>query len=49
MTQEQKIKNIMEATAKVIEEEVNNGTMTTEKYAAIMECQNSAILAVIEK
>ena len=47
MTRTEKIKNIIEATTKVIEEEVKNGTMTTEKYAAIIESQNSAILSLM--
>lgn len=48
MTREQKIKNIIEATIKVIEEEVKNGTMTPEKYAALTTNQNAAILAIEE-
>lgn len=48
MTREQKIKNIIEATTKVIEEEVKNGTMTPEKYAALTTNQNAAILAIEE-
>ena len=47
MTREKKIQNIIEATTKLIEEEVNKGTMTTEKYAAIIESQNSAILSLM--
>ena len=46
MTREKKIQNIIEATTKLIEEEVNKGTMTTEKYISIMESQNLAILEV---
>ncbi len=46
MTREQKIKNILEATAKVIKKEEAAGTMTTEKFEAIMMCQNNAILAI---
>ena len=46
MTREQKIKNIIEATAKVVEEETKNGTMTPEKYAALIENQNAMILAI---
>lgn len=48
MTREQKIKNIIEATTKVIEEEVKNGAMTPEKYAALVTNQNAAILAIAE-
>ena len=48
MTREQKIKNILEAYTAVIEEEVKNGTMTSDKYVAIMASQNAAILAVDE-
>lgn len=48
MTREQKIQNILTATKKVIEEEVANGTMTPEKYAFIIENQNSAILAITD-
>ena len=48
MTREQKIKNILEAYTAVIEEEVKNGTLTSDKYVAIMASQNSAILAVDE-
>ena len=48
MTREQKIKNILEAYTTVIEEEVKNGTMTSDKYVAIMTRQNAAILAVDE-
>ena len=36
MTREQKIKNILEATRAVIEEEVKNGTMTSDKYVALI-------------
>ena len=48
MTREQKIKNILEAYTAVIEEEVKNGTMTSDKFVAIMASQNAAILAVDE-
>ena len=48
MTREQKIKNILEAYTAVIEEEVKNGTLTSDKYVAIMASQNAAILAVDE-
>ena len=48
MTREQKIKDILEAYTAVIEEEVKNGTMTSDKYVAIMASQNAAILAVDE-
>ena len=48
MTREQKIKNILEATRAVIEEEVKNGTLTSDKCVAIMASQNAAILAVDE-
>lgn len=46
MTREQKIKNILEATAAVIKKEEENGTLTVEKFEAIMTCQNNAILGV---
>lgn len=49
MTREQKIKNILEAYTAVIEEEVKNGTMTPDKYAAIVMSQNAAILSVNEE
>ena len=48
MTREQKIKNILEAYTAVIEEEVKNGTLTSDKCVAIMASQNAAILAVDE-
>ncbi len=48
MTREEKIQNILNATQKVIDEEIKNGTMTPEKYAAIIECQNIALLGVCE-
>ena len=48
MTREQKIKNILEAYTAVIEEEVKNGTLTSDKCVAIMSSQNAAILAVDE-
>ena len=44
----QKIKNILEAYTAVIEEEVKNGTLTSDKCVAIMASQNAAILAVDE-
>ena len=37
MTREQKIKNIMDATTKIVEEGVKNGTMTPEKFAALLD------------
>ena len=46
MTREEKFRNIMDATAVVIRKETEAGTMTTEKFAHIMESQNSAILAI---
>ena len=48
MTREQKIKNILDAYTAVIEEEVKNGTLTSDKCVAIMASQNAAILAVDE-
>ena len=48
MTREQKTKNILEAYTAVIEEEVKNGTLTSDKCVAIMASQNAAILAVDE-
>ena len=48
MTREQKIKNILEAYTAGIEEEVKNGTLTSDKCVAIMASQNAAILAVDE-
>ena len=48
MTRELKIKNILEAYTAVIEEEVKNGTLTSDKCVAIMASQNAAILAVDE-
>ena len=48
MTREQKIKNILEATRAAIEEEVKNGTMTPDKYVALITNQDAAILAVDE-
>lgn len=48
MTREQKIKNILEAYTAAIEEEVKNGTLTSDKCVAIMASQNAAILAVNE-
>ena len=48
MTRDQKIKNILEAYTAVIEEEVKNGTLTSDKCVAIMASQNAAILAVDE-
>ena len=48
MAREQKIKNILEAYTAVIEEEVKNGTLTSDKCVAIMASQNAAILAVDE-
>ena len=49
MTREEKIRNIMDATAEVIRKETEAGTMTTEKFAHIMESQNSAILAIAQR
>ena len=46
MTREEKIRNIMDATAEVIKKETEAGTMTAEKFAHIMENQNSTILAI---
>ena len=46
MTREQIIKNIMDATTKIVEEGVKNGTMTPEKFAALLESQNAAISAI---
>jgi hypothetical protein len=46
MTREQKIKNILEATRAVIEEEVKNGTMTSDKYVALIANQYAMFLAV---
>ena len=48
MTREQKIKNILEATREIIEEEVKNGTMTSDKYVALIANQDAMILAVDE-
>lgn len=48
MAREQKIKNILGATRAVIEEEVKNGTMTSDKYVALITNQNAMILAVNE-
>ena len=48
MTREQKIKNILEATRAVIEEEVKNGTMTSDKYVALIANQDAMILAIDE-
>lgn len=48
MTREQKIKNILEATRAVIEEEVKNGTMTSDKYVALIANQDAMILTVNE-
>ena len=49
MTREEKIRNIMDATAEVIRKEAEAGTMTAEKFAYIMESQNSAILAIAQR
>ena len=49
MTREEKIRNIMDATAEVIRKETEAGTMTAEKFAHIMESQNSAILAIAQR
>lgn len=46
MTREEKIKNILDATAEVIRKEEEAGTLTVEKFEAIMTCQNNAILAI---
>lgn len=46
MTREQKIQNILDATAAVLEEKAKSGELTAEMVAAILECQNSAIAAV---
>lgn len=49
MTREQKIKSVLEATRAVIEEEVKNGTMTPDKYAALITNQDAMILAINEE
>lgn len=46
MTREQKIKNIIEATAAAVERAKENGTLTSEMHAAMIACQNSAIAAI---
>lgn len=46
MTREEKIKNIMDATTEIIKKEVAAGTMTADKFEAIMACQSNAILAL---
>lgn len=46
MTREQKIQNILDATAAVLKEKEKSGELTPEMAAAILECQNSAIAAV---
>lgn len=46
LSREQKIKNILEATAEVIKKEEENKTLTVEKFEAIMTCQNNAILGI---
>ena len=48
MTREQKIKNILEATRAVIKEEIKNGTMTSDKYVALIANQDAMILAIDE-
>lgn len=48
MAREQKIKNILGATRAVIEEEVKNGTMTSDKYVALITNQDAMILAINE-
>ena len=48
MTREQKIKNILDATAEVIKKEEESGTLTVERFEAIMTCQNNAILALCD-
>ena len=48
MTREQKIKNILEATRAVIEKEVKNGTLTSDKYVALIANQDAMILAIDE-
>nr|DAY64624.1 MAG TPA: hypothetical protein [Caudoviricetes sp.] len=46
MTREEKIKNILEATEAVIKKETEEGTMTLEKYAHIIENQNTIIAMI---
>ena len=46
MTREQKIQNIIKGTEMAVEELKKAGQLKTERYIAIMECQNSAIAAV---
>lgn len=46
MTREDKIRNIIQATAEAIKIEEENGTMTVEKYAYIIENRDAAILAI---
>ena len=46
MTREQKIQNIIKATERLVEQLRKSDELTTERYTAIMECQNSAISAV---
>lgn len=46
MTREQKIQNIIKGTEMAVESLKMSGELTTERYIAIMECQNSAIAAV---
>lgn len=46
MTREQKIQNIIKGTEMAVESMKKAGQLTTERYIAIMECQNAAIAAV---
>lgn len=46
MTREQKIQNIIKGTEMAAESMKKAGQLTTERYIAIMECQNAAIAAV---
>lgn len=46
MTREEKIKNIINATEAAIKEEEENGTMTDEKRAGIIENMNMVICLI---
>ena len=47
LTREEKIRNIITATDKVINEAIEKRTLTTECFEAIVECRNSAIIAIL--